>query len=406
MTKKTFSFGPATLVTAAFIGPGTITAASKAGAHFGYALLWALVFSVIATIILQEMTARLAVVGQTGLGETIRKQFKHPIKKAFAIILVVSAIIIGNAAYEGGNISGASLGLKALFNDMTTESGFDPFALMIGIAAFLLLWTGSYTFIEKAIILLVLLMSLSFLVTFIISSPNMGQLFKGMFIPSLPSGSTLTVIALIGTTVVPYNLFLHASSVSKKWQKPEQLKEARQDLYLSIPVGGLISIAIVSTATVAFFDRQLSLNNAADLALSLEPLFGVSAKYFMAVGLFAAGISSAITAPLASAYALSGLLNLSPSMKSFSFRFIWIGILVSGVIISSLGFKPINVIWFAQIANGILLPIIALFLLWIMNQKFLGEYRNNLMQNILGAAVILVTLLLSARSLSAAFNLI
>jgi len=103
--------GPAVLVTAAFIGPGTIITASLAGANFGLALAWALLFSVFATLILQEMAARLGIVTQQGLGENIRNMLTNPVMKAFGIILVVSAIVIGNAAYQGGNISGASLGL-------------------------------------------------------------------------------------------------------------------------------------------------------------------------------------------------------------------------------------------------------------------------------------------------------
>ena len=104
--------GPAILVTAAFIGPGTVITASLAGANFGFSLLWALLFSVVATIILQEMAARLGVVTQQGLGENIRHTFQHPLLRAIAITLVVSAIVSGNGAYQSGNISGASLGLE------------------------------------------------------------------------------------------------------------------------------------------------------------------------------------------------------------------------------------------------------------------------------------------------------
>ncbi len=407
MAKSKLPLGPATLVTAAFIGPGTVTAATKAGANFGFALLWALLFSIIATMILQEMTARLGVVGRKELGQSIREQFSSPILKGLASLLVISAILIGNAAYEGGNIAGASLGIQSFFTNNYVQSlGFDPFALSIGLIAFFLLWTGNYKLIEKFIIALVLLMSIAFLASFIMVPPDFSSLFKGLFVPSLPNGATLTVIALIGTTVVPYNLFLHSASAKKHWASAEKLPEARKDIYFSIPLGGLISIAIVSTAATAFFGKQLEINSAQDLALSIEPLFGGSAKYLMATGLFAAGISSAITAPLATAYALSGLLNLNTDMKSASFKGIWILILFAGVIVASSGMKPVKIIWFAQVANGILLPIIAIFLLWTMNQKFLGKYKNSFIQNVLGLVVIAVTLMLSARSLMSAFGVL
>ncbi len=407
MRKSKLRLGPATLVTAAFIGPGTVTAATKAGANFGFALLWALLFSVIATMILQEMTARLGVVGRKELGQAIREQFSNPLLKVISIILVLSAILIGNAAYEGGNIAGASLGINAFFeSDLKQVWGFDFIAILIGLVAFILLWTGSYQLISKAIISLVIIMSLAFIASFIFIKPDLSQLFKGLLVPSLPDGATLTVIALIGTTVVPYNLFLHSASAKKHWSSADDMPMARKDIFFSIPLGGLISVAIVSTAATAFFGKQIEINGAQDLALSIEPLFGVSAKYLMAIGLFAAGISSAITAPLATSYALSGLLNLNTDLKSTSFKLIWIAILLAGVIVASSGLKPINIIWFAQVANGILLPIIAIFLLWTMNQAYLGRHKNTLVQNILGLIVILVTLMLSGRSLTSAFGML
>ncbi len=400
------------MVTAAFIGPGTVITASLAGANFGYALLWAILFSVLATIILQEMTARLGIVTGKGLGENIRANLKHPLLRALSILMVVSALIIGNAAYQGGNISGASLGLSALAGDLAISSqsinnqSINFWPLIIGSIAFFLLWRGSFKLVEKSLMVLVGLMSVAFLVTFLLTRPDIGALFSGLLLPVFPEGATLTIIALIGTTVVPYNLFLHAASVSQEWKHPEDLGKARKDLFIAIPVGGLISIAIVSTAAAAFFGKQIQLSSAADLAPALEPLFGEWAKVFMALGLFAAGISSAITAPLASAYALSGILNLNNQLNSLPFRIVWIVILLVGVTIASAGYRPVTVIWFAQVANGILLPIVCIFLLWLMNQPILKEHRNGTIQNILGFIVLAVTLVLSARSLMSAFGLL
>ena len=398
--------GPAFLVTAAFIGPGTVITASIAGANYGFALLWALLFSVIATLILQEMTARLGIVTQQGLGENIRNACKTPLIRGFAIVLVLSAIVVGNGAYQSGNISGASLGLIGIFESLGTNILFAQtlFPILIGVIAFFLLISGSYKLIEKALIALVSVMSLAFVITFLLTKPDINALLLGLFKPTIPDNATLMVIALIGTTVVPYNLFLHAASVSKKWQSVTQLPQARKDLYISIPLGGLISMAILSTAATAFFGSQVSITSAADIAPSLQPLFGDMASVFIGVGLFAAGISSAVTAPLAAAFALSGILNLNKNLDSNSFKAIWIAVLLLGVLGASLGYKPIAIIWFAQVANGILLPIVTIFLLWIMNTKTLGDYKNNTWQNILGLLVVLVSLLLSGRSLLSAFG--
>ncbi len=400
--------GPAFLVTAAFIGPGTVITASMAGANYGLTLIWALLFAMIATLVLQEMAARLGIITQQGLGENIRQAISQPFWRTLTILLVVSAIVIGNGAYQSGNISGASLGLASISEQLSLSIAYSNvvFPVLIGSVAFILLYTGSYKLIERALVVLVGLMSMAFLVSFFLTKPDWAGLISSMFAFELPTGAGLTVIALIGTTVVPYNLFLHAATASKKWQSSSDLTEARQDLFISIPLGGLISIAIVSTAASAFFGQQLQLQSAADLAPSLQPLFGDWASIFIAIGLFSAGISSAITAPLAAAFALSGILNWNKDLNALSFKMTWMTILVIGVVIASLGYKPIAIIWFAQVANGILLPVISVFLLWIMNSQVLGEYRNNLWQNIAGAAVILIALMLSARSLLSAFGLL
>ncbi len=402
---KSLNIGPAAMVAAAFIGPGTVVTASLAGARFGYALLWALLFSILASVILQEMAARLGIVTRQGLGENIRQTFRQPLARLLAITLVVSAIVIGNAAYQSGNIAGAALGLDTLASALFHRSfTFNPWPLLIAATAFGVLWRGEYRLIEGALVSLVMLMSLAFLATLAITRPDLPALFKGLLLPAIPSGASLTIIALIGTTVVPYNLFLHSSTAAKKWSGPEFLPQSRRDIGVSIPLGGLISIAIVATAASAFFGRQIALSDAGDIAQSLRPLFGDDAQYFMGIGLFAAGISSAMTAPLATAYALSGILGIEPNLKSTAFRLVWVAILAIGTIVATLGIKPVKVIWFAQVANGLLLPIVTVFLLWEMNSTRLGDYRNSRLQNLLGLLVLLATLLLGGRSLMSAFG--
>ena len=408
MTIKTplFTLGPATLVTAAFIGPGTVISASLAGANYGYALLWALLFSLFATMILQEMAARLGIVTGQGLGENIRGLFKQPWLKYPLILLIIAAVVVGNSAYQAGNISGASMGADALWQHSWPVTALrqhglaNPWAILIGLIAVAILWQRSYSLIERCLIGLVLMMSLAFLLTLFLSKPDYKALLTGLFIPTLPAGALLSVIALVGTTVVPYSLFLHTAASAHKWRgsnipKQQQLALSDADIRTAIPLGGLISIAILSTAAAAFFGREQTISNAVDLAQSLQPLAGAAAVWLMAAGLLAAGVSSAITAPLAAAYALNGLIPLSKAQ----FRACWLIIIVIGVVLSSVGIKPLAVIWFAQVANGILLPVISLTLLLAVNSAIMAEYRNTLRQNVVATAVWLLTLLLSGRSL-------
>jgi NRAMP (natural resistance-associated macrophage protein)-like metal ion transporter len=403
--KPRFRIGPGALITAAFIGPGTITTCSIAGAKFGFALLWGLVFSVLATVVLQEMAARLGIITRQGLGEALRKHFNKGLPKLLTIFLVISAITIGNAAFETGNILGATLGLEALFARVLPSNKI--FVLLIGSATFILLYIGSYKVIEKAMVALVILMSLTFLTTAIIVLPSTTGLLRGLFMPSLPSGSLLPLVGLIGTTVVPYNLFLYAAAVQERFRRRDELPAARADMMISVIIGGLISMAIVISAAVAFYGTGDSPAHTGDLAVQLAPLLGSWAKYFIAAGLFAAGISSAITAPLAAAYATMGILGWERNMRSWRFRLVWMLILLAGMVFSLLGLRPMEVILFAQAANGILLPVIAVYLLWIVNSKrVMGNDTNSVLSNILGIIVVIITVGLGLRSLLYVFGTI
>lgn len=390
-------FGPSTLIAAAFIGPGTVTTCTMAGVTTGYNLLWALVFSVLATLILQEMSARIGWATKQGLGEAISSHFTSGLPRFLVFFLVIGAILIGNAAYEAGNLSGGILGLELLLG----KSKMWP--LIVGAISFGLLYLGNYKIIERILVGLVILMSLCFLITAIIVRPDLGELLRG-FIPHNIKPNLLLILGLIGTTVVPYNLFLHASIISKKWTAKSDLKDVRRENAVSIILGGLISGLIIVTAA-ATASSTSEVKTASDLAIQLVPVFGDSAKYLMGIGLMAAGCSSALTAPLAAAYAAKGLFGWDCDEKDMKFRAVWICILLIGIVITIIGTKPILIIKFAQITNAILLPFIAGFLLWISNsKKILEKYTNDLILNLLAGLILLITVALGIKSLNSIFS--
>ncbi|WP_242157601.1 Nramp family divalent metal transporter [Aestuariivivens sediminis] len=399
------NIGPGPLIAAAFIGPGTVTVCTLAGAGFGYVLLWAMVISTLSAIILQEMASRLGIVTRKGLSETLRMEIKNPLLKGIVIVITLSAIVIGNAAYEAGNITGSVLGLETVLGRHNIGLGmftFDVFSLIVGGIAFLLLYFGSYKILEKVLISLVVLMSLAFVISASITQPNLFDVIKGVIVPTLPKGSLLTVISLIGTTVVPYNLFLHASLVTEKWKSKEDLIFARKDTVIAVALGGLVSMCVIICA--ATIDSS-QIENAVDLAQGLEPLFGNFAKYILAIGLFAAGITSAITAPLAAAYVASGCLGWPANMRTKKFRSVWMVILLLGIAFSSLNIEPVSIIKFAQVANGILLPVIVGILLWVMNKRhILGIHKNSIWQNVFGFMILVLSMLLSAAVLDKVFS--
>lgn len=394
-----YAIGPGSLVAAAFIGPGTVTVCTLAGVNFGFELLWALLLSVIATVILQEMAARLGLIYRKGLANIISEKFKKPLSRYFSIGLVIMAIVLGNAAYEAGNISGGAMGAELIADvALVPLWGFsiNVFSLLIGICASIFLFAGNYKLVERFMVALVILMSISFITAALMTKPFSNELFRG-FKPTLSGENILTVVALIGTTVVPYNLFLHSSLVADRWRKPEDLKWVRTDTVVSIVLGGIISMAIMVTAAAS--DAH-EVSSAKDLALGLTPMFGIFAQYMISIGLLAAGITSAMTAPLAAALVVCGCFGWSQEVKSMPMRLVMGGILLIGLILASLGIRPVELITFAQLANGILLPLVTGYILYLVNQpSILGKHRNRMFHNVLGFSIWIITLILGSRSI-------
>lgn len=391
-------FGPGLLVTAAFVGPGTIATASSVGAGFAYALVWALLFSVVATIVLQEMSVRQAIVTGNGLAPTLRGALGSGWFGRFTILLVVLAVGVGNAAYESGNIAGAALAL-----DGVLPGNSQIWALSIGAIATALLFLPAYRQLEIVLIAMVLLMSAIFVLCALLLGPDWAALGRGLINPTIPAGSLTMVIALIGTTVVPYNLFLQANAARDHWASdPDRtgaLRAARLDTGISVVLGGLITLAIISAAAITFYGRTGAFSPQS-LGQQLEPVLGPAGPLVFAAGLFAAGLTSAVTAPLAAAYAVCGALGLDDRMQGRAFRAVAVGVVVIGTLFAARGARPLSLIVFAQAANGLLLPFVAVLLLWLMNQRgLLGASVNRWPTNLLGAAVVLIALALSGHKI-------
>ncbi|MBT3503636.1 MAG: Nramp family divalent metal transporter [Cryomorphaceae bacterium] len=385
--------GPGVLIAAAFIGPGTVTLCTIAGASFGYSLIWAIILSTFSTIVLQEMSLRIGLVTRMNLAEVIRTSIKSVLLNRFIILLIISSILIGNAAYEAGNITGASLGISAIINNQSVNY----FPILIGLIAFIILYQGNYKILERSLISLVLLMSISFFITAIMTKPDITNMLNGIFKPKVNSDNLLIILGLIGTTVVPYNIFLHSSLVSEKWNSIHKLRVARLESFISILLGGLISLSIIITAASV---TNQNITGVIDLAKGLEPLYGKFAIYFLGIGLFASGITSSITAPLAAAYVAKSCFGWNDSLKSKRFRMVWIFILIIGVSASMVNINPIEIIKFAQFSNSLLLPIIAIILLWLINNKnIISSEYNYRYQNVLGIFIVIISLILGVKGL-------
>ena len=392
--------GPGIMVTAAFIGPGTVTLCSLAGVHFGYSLLWAVLLSTLATVVLQDMAARIGLISQSGLAQLLRSRLKGSLWKTPILTLIILAIVLGNTAYQAGNIGGGVLGLEALvgaLNYSIIGQKINIFPLVLGGIAFVLLSQKNDKLLSQILTVMVLFMSCSFVITAWLIKPQLRELLSGLFVPSFPKDSLLTIIGLVGTTIVPYNIFLHASLIHKKWRGVESLSKVQRDTYWSIGLGGLVSLSIVVCAAGSGIEK---INTAVDLAQALSPLYGSMAKLLLGVGLFSAGMTSAITAPLAAAYVACECLGWSTEVHSQKFQLVWRLVLLVGVVLAAVGIKPIALIHMAQVANGMLLFVMAGLVLWMINQQsVMNQHVNTKWQNILGAVVLILSIIVGVKGI-------
>lgn len=395
---KCKALGPGILVVGSFIGPGTITSATRAGATYGYALLWTVIFSVIAVIVMQEMAARLGIVTQNGLAEELVKELSdRPSLKWAMIILVASAIVLGGVAYMGGDLTGTAIGISSL-----TGIPSNIVAPIWGIGVLILINIGdAVKTLEKLLSVCVSVMAIVFVVTMIIVKPDLGELLLGA-VPNVPQNAIMTCVAMIGTTVVPYNMFIHATSARKTWHNPEELPLARFDITISMIIGGIITGAVMITAGTVM--RGMTVSSAADMAVQLEPLLGSFSKPFLSIGLISAGVSSAVVTPLGVSYVLAGLFKWKMDKTDKRFFGTNIIVVVIGIIVSATGYNPISIIMMAQAVNGIFLPIIVIALVFITSRtRVLGQYKNSLLRNLLGGCVAIISLVIGISSVMSLF---
>lgn len=399
LKEKIKAMGPGILVVGSFMGPGSITSATRAGASFGYSLLWTVVFSVIAVIVLQEMAARFGIVTQQGLSEGVVRYTKSrpALKKALMAIIGIS-ITLGGMAYMGGDLTGTAMGVSTITGIPT-----NVIAAIWGICILIIINVSNDAIksLEKLLACTVTIMALVFTLTMIVSKPDMGEVLRG-FIPSVPQGSGLTCIALVGTTVVPYNMFIHATSARKTWSDPKQMPLSKFDTTITMIIGGIITAAIMISAGSVI--RGMEVTSAADMAGSLTPLLGDLAKPFLCVGMVAAGVSASTVTPLGVSYVLSGLFGWEMNKKDK--RFFWTNIIVvvTGIIVAATGFNPVTIIMTAQALNGIFLPIVVFLLVYLTSRKdLMGNYVSTRKQNILGIIVGLITLVVGMSSIVSLF---
>jgi manganese transport protein len=354
------------VISAAFIGPGTITTAITAGATHQLQLLWAVTLGTVGCLVLQEVSARIVISSGLNLGQASQKSFGEKWGGSL-MVGVGGTVMLGCAAYEAGNILGAVSGLNLLSNANTKI-----LTVFIAVVAFAVLWSNKRQVISWLMTALVGLMGIAFFVLAIQRSFSFTEIFSSAAVPHFPSGAELLILGLVGTTIVPYNIFL-GSGISKGKTIPLM----RVGLTVSVLVGGMITAAILIAGT-----SVQTFSSFPELAESLREKLGPVGSLALGVGLFAAGFSSSITAPYASSLIASTIFGWEDQRK---LRWVWGIVLGIGFLFGISGIRPIPVILTVQALNGLILPLLVGLLILLINRRQLvpEQHRPGWFYNVL-----------------------
>jgi Mn2+/Fe2+ NRAMP family transporter len=388
----------------AIIGPGFITANvdndpggiltySQAGAKYGYTLLWTLVPTMIALIVVQEMAARMGAITGKGLSDLIREEFG--LRMTFFTMIVLGLADFGNIASEFAGLA-SGIGVFGVGKYISVPLG----------AA--LVWTvivrGSYKPVERVLLILSLIY-FAYPVSAFLARPDWKLALENTIVPQFNSdpGYLVMIVGLIGTTITPWMQFYLQASIVEKGVSKRNYGLSRLDVIFGCIVTDVIAFFIVvACAATIFHSQHREITDVADAARALAPFAGKFAAILFAVGLVNASLMSAAILPLATAYNICEGLGFESGIdhrfgEAPVFYSLYTALIVCGAgFVLIPGLPLLKVILVSQVANGILLPFVLGFMLILINrERLMGEYRNGPWGNVIAGATSIIMILLT-----------
>jgi manganese transport protein len=366
--------GPGLLVTVGFIDPGNWASNFAAGSEYGYALLWVVTLSTIMLIALQHNVAHLGIVTGLCLSEAAVKYTPRWVGRP----IVVSAIL-ASVSTSLAEILGGAIALQMLFG-IAIPIG----SLLVTIVVLILLFTNSYKKIERAVIGFVSVIGLSFIYELFLVDIDWGEAARSAVVPSVPEGSLLIIMSVLGAVVMPHNLFLHSEVIQSREINLEgderirhMLKYEFADTLFSMLVGWAINSAMILLAASTFFTHDEHVDDLAQANAMLAPLLGSNASNIFALALLLAGISSTITSGMAAGSIFSGLFSESYNAKDPHSA---VGVLLSLglalLIILFIG-NPFKGLIISQMVLSMQLPFTVFLQVSLTSSKrVMGKYAN------------------------------
>ena len=366
--------GPGLLVTVGFIDPGNWASNFAAGSEFGYALLWVVTLSTIMLIILQHNVAHLGIVTGLCLSEAANKYAPRWVARPVLATAVAASVSTSLAEILGGAIA-----LQMLFG-LELVCG----AVLVTVFVLVMLFTNSYKRIERAIIGFVSIIGLSFIYELFLVDIEWLQALRGWTVPSLPEGSLLVVMSVLGAVVMPHNLFLHSEVVqSREYHKRDdatirrRLKYEFADTLFSMLVGWAINSAMILLAATTFHREGIPVEELQQAQSLLEPLLGGNAAVIFALALLLAGLSSTITSGMAAGSIFAGLFDEPYNIRDTHSQ---VGVILSlGIALLLIVFigDPFRGLLVSQMVLSLQLPFTVFLQVWLTSSpRVMGKYVN------------------------------
>jgi len=373
--------GPGIITGFAGNDAGGVTTYTAVGAHYGYALLWLLLLSTAGLVVIQEMCARMGAVTGKGLSDLIRERFGV----RWTIVAMV-ALLVANGSNVVAEFAGVAASLELLGVQRIVSVPAAAIAIWVLVVFF------SYRVVERALFVL-LLAFVAYPASAFIVRPDWDAVLRGLSVPELSPGQAalIAALALVGTTITPYMQFYIQASIVDKGIDRELYRFARIDVYLGALLTGLNGFFIVVVAGAVLFPAHVLVNSAADAAQALGPLAGDQAKLLFGIGLFGASLLAATIMPLSTSYAICEAFGWESGIsKDFREAPVFMGLftlllVLGAVVVLSPSVPLIPLILVSQNVNGLLLPIVLVFILRLAgDRKLMGDQANGRLSQIVG----------------------
>lgn len=395
--------GPGLLSGMAGNDSSAITSYSVNGATNGYGQLWLMLLSTPLYQAVQYACAKIGRITQKGLADLLREHYGQKVALPASLILVVS-----NTVLIAADLVAIGTGLQLI-----TGLAWEWFVVPVAAGLWYLMVYKSFGVIKRVFLGMSLVFA-AYLVCGVVSGANWGMVLRATFLPQIPTGfaAIASAVALLGATVSPYTIYwqVQGETEQKRAGKPkQQFRMAALDIAVGTVSGNLVAYAIIICTSATLFTHHKTIKTAADAATALAPLLGAYAKYLFAVGFIGAGMVAIPVLLASTSYGLSGVFGWSASLwnkpwQSEGFYLIMTGALIVSLIVALLGFDPIQLMFWANVLQGFLSPVLIIFLALVgNNRRVMGKNRLGVLTN---AGLMLTGLVMSAATILFFFGLL